>query len=104
MNDKENELYRILDVTISCCTFEDFPITREDVLGTCRKQNVVMTRSMVAMNILSAGFSYTTTANFLNRTEKAIRDMVKAGQNLTITSKAFRIANAESVLKLKDDR
>lgn len=32
MNDKENELYRILDITISCCTFEDFPITREDIL------------------------------------------------------------------------
>lgn len=108
MNDKQKELNRILDVTVECCTFDDseniLTITRDDVLGKSRKQNIVMTRCMVAMNILSAGFSYTTTANFLNRTEKAIRDMVNAGQNLTITSKAFRIANAESVLKLKDDR
>lgn len=40
MNDKEKELWRVIDNVIKCCAIElpsgELSITREDVLGTSR--------------------------------------------------------------------
>lgn len=51
MNDKERELWRVIDNVIKCCamTNEDgsLSITKEDVLGKSKEENLVMTRCMV---------------------------------------------------------
>ena len=51
MNDKEKELWRVIDNVIKCCAIElpsgELSITREDVLGKSRAENLVMTRCMV---------------------------------------------------------
>lgn len=61
MNDKEKELWRVIDNVIKCCAIElqngELSITREDVLGKSRAENLVMTRCMVVEQMIHAGFS-----------------------------------------------
>lgn len=51
MNDKEKELYSIIDNVVKCYAIElpdgTFSITNENVLGKSRAENIVMTRAMV---------------------------------------------------------
>lgn len=58
MNDKEKELWRVIDNVIKCCAIElpngELSITREDVLGKSRAENLVMTRCMVVEQIRQA--------------------------------------------------
>lgn len=64
MNDKEKELYRVIDNVVKCCAIElpdgTLSINREDVLGKSRAENLVMTRAMVVEQMLHAGFSVMT--------------------------------------------
>lgn len=63
MNDKEKELWRVIDNVIKCCAIElqngELSITREDVLGKSRAENLVMARCMVVEQMIHAGFSIT---------------------------------------------
>lgn len=47
MNDKEKELWRVIDNVIKCCAIElpngELSITREDVLGKSRAENLGVT-------------------------------------------------------------
>lgn len=107
MNNKENELYRIVDYVVSCCaTHVDdsgrMSVTREDVLGRSRSENVVMTRCILVNQIIGAGYSTTTAAQLLKRTPHAIRHLLDVGNQYEHTSRAYRIANAEATLKCKE--
>ena len=66
MNDKEKELWRVIDNVIKCCAITNpdgtLNITREEVLGKSRAENLVMTRCMVVEQMIHAGFSVTTIA------------------------------------------
>lgn len=79
MNDKEKELWRVIDNVIKCCAIElpdgKLSITREDVLGKSRAENLVMARCMVVEQMIHAGFSITTIATVLNRTVSAVRHL-----------------------------
>lgn len=81
MNDKEKELWRVIDNVIKCCaitnTDRTLSITRKEVLGKSRAENLVMTRCMVVEQMIRAGFSVTTTAQVLNRTVQAVRHLKK---------------------------
>ncbi len=72
MNDKEKELWRVIDNVIKCCAIElqngELSITREDVLGKSRAENLLMARCMVVEQMIHAGFSITTIATVPNRT------------------------------------
>lgn len=107
MNNKQKELNKILDTVVECCSFESdddiITVSRDDVIGKSRKQNIVMARCMVALNIVSFGYSVSTCATFLHRTEHAVRDMIVNAHSLLETSRAFRIANAEVTIKLKEE-
>lgn len=107
MNNKETELWRIVDIVVECCATkvkEDgtMSLTREDVLGKSRAENVVMTRCILVMMIIGAGYSVTTAAQLLGRTPHAIRHLLDIGHNYHISSRAFRIASAEATLMCKD--
>lgn len=82
MNDKEKELWRVIDNVIKCCAIElqngELSITREDVLGKSRAENLVMARCMVVEQMIHAGFSITTIATVLNRTVSAVRHLSKS--------------------------
>ena len=107
MNDKEKLLYAILDNTISCCELEvsgtgTLSITREDVLGKSRAENLVMTRCILAAQLVHAGYSITTIAGLLNRSIPAVRHLVRMDRDYIDTSRAYRIASAQATLLNKD--
>ena len=107
MNDKEKMLMQIVDIVVECCATQvnesgRMSVTKEDVLGTSRAENVVMTRCILAMMVVGAGYSVTTTAMLMNRSVHAVRHMVEVGQQYHMSSRAFRIAFAEATLKCKD--
>lgn len=102
MNDKEKELWRVIDNVIKCCAIElpsgELSITREDVLGKSRAENLVMTRCQM----IHAGFSITTIATVLNRTVPAVRHLCKMAYTYLITSRVYRLATAQATLLNKD--
>ena len=106
MNDKEKELWRIIDNVIKCCAITNpdgtLSITREEVLGKSRAENLVMTRCMVVEQMIHAGFSITTTAQVLNRTVQAVRHLEKLAFNYLKTSRVYRLATAQATLLNKD--
>ena len=62
MNDKETELYRIVDSVVSCCATQidaegHVNLTAEDVLGKSRAENVLMARCILVGEISGAGYS-----------------------------------------------
>lgn len=107
MNNKSKELYNILNIVVECCAFQisedgTMSITKDDILGKSRAENVVMTRCILVHQLIDAGYSITTCAQLLNRTIPAIRHLITLGYDYLKTSKAYRIANAEVILKCKD--
>ena len=106
MNDKEKELWRIIDNVIKCCAITTLDgtlsITREEVLGKSRSENLVMTRCMVVEQMIHAGFSITTTAQVLNRTVQAVRHLEKLAFHYLKTSRVYRLATAQATLLNKD--
>ena len=106
MNDKEKELWRIIDNVIKCCAITTLDgtlsITREEVLGKSRSENLVMTRCMVVEQMIHAGFSITTIAHVLNRTVQAVRHLEKLAFNYLKTSRVYRLATAQATFLNKD--
>lgn len=55
MNKKEELIWRVIDNVISCCAVTRIDgaksITREDVVGKSREENVVLTRCLVVEQI-----------------------------------------------------
>ena len=106
MNDKEKELWRVVDNVVKCCAMTNddgsLSITKKDVVGKSRAENVVMTRCMVVEQMLHAGFSVTTVANVLNRTVPAIRHLRKLAMDYLSTSRVYRLATAQATLLNKD--
>lgn len=107
MNDKEKLLYAILDNTIKCCAVEvdgteTLSITRNDVLGKSKAENLVMTRCILATQLHRSGYSMTTIAGLLNRTVPAICHLLKMDRDYTDTSRAYRIASAQATILNKD--
>lgn len=106
MNDKEKELWRVIDNVIKCCAITTLDgtlsITREEVLGKSRAENLVMTRCMIVEQMIHAGFSVTTTAQVLNRTVQAVRHLEKLAFNYLKTYRVYRLATAQATLLNKD--
>ena len=57
MNKKEELIWRVIDNVISCCAVTRIDgaksITREDVVGKSREENVVLTRSLVVEQMVN---------------------------------------------------
>lgn len=106
MNDKEKEMYRVIDNVIKCCAIElsdgSFSINKEDVLGKSRAENIVMARAMVVEQMLHAGFSTTTIAQILNRNVVSIRHLRQLAYDYLSMSRVYRLATAQATLLNKD--
>lgn len=61
MNKKEELIWRVIDNVISCCAVTRIDgaksITREDVVGKSREENVVLNRCLVVEQMVHAGFT-----------------------------------------------
>lgn len=99
MNKKEELIWRVIDNVISCCAVTRIDgaksITREDVVGKSREENVVLTRCLVVEQMVHAGFTISTIAFILNRTVQAIRHLLKISNDYYESSRAFRLATSE---------
>lgn len=107
MNDKAKFLYGIIDATIECCSMEiddegTMSLTIDDVLGSSRRENVTMTRCICVMILATSGYSITTISKLFGRTPHSIRHILAKSKDYYETSRAFRIAHAEAVLKCRD--
>ena len=100
MNNKQKYLNKILDVCVKCCAYVmndgNTSITKEDILGKSRNENVVMTRCIAVVMMIQAGFTITTCAELMNRTSPAIRHMVQLDRQFAQTSRVYRIANRQA--------
>ena len=100
MNQKQQELNRILDTVVSCCatSYDDgtVSLTRSDVIGRSRSEVVVMTRAILVEMIIAAGYSTMTAAALLQRDVHSIRYLMSLGSRLRQTSRAYRIAADEA--------
>ena len=90
---------------VRCCATEvdgEMSVSREDVLGKSRAENLVMTRCILACQLVYAGYSVTTAALLLHRSVPAVRNMLRMDRCYRETSRAYRIASAEATLLCKD--
>ena len=106
MNDKETALYNIVDIVVACCATEIaegvMSLTRDDVLGSSRNENVCMTRTILVNQLLWAGFSVTTVATLLNKTTHAVRHIQRKHDDYVKSSRAYRIADSEATIRCRD--
>lgn len=106
MNDKESALYSIVDIVVACCATEIkngvMSLTRNDILGKSRNENVCMARTILVNQLLWAGFSVTTVATLLSRTPHAIRHIQQKHNDFVSSSRAYRIALSEATIKCKE--
>ena len=96
-------IYNVLRIVVECCITdidEQDQLTPEAMLGPSRLENVVMTRCIFATQMLFAGYSKTTIARVLHRSERAVGNMLE--HQFRIQSYAYRIAEAESTIKLRE--
>lgn len=97
-------IYEVLRIVVECCVIdidEESQLTPEEVLGASRAENVVMTRCIFATQMLFMGFSKTTTARILHRTERAVGNMLEQAHQFRMISYAYRIAEAENTIRLR---
>lgn len=107
MNDKETILHRIVEIVVDCCAMQvdesgKMSVTVEDVLGTSRCENVVMTRCILVRVMYFCGYSLTTAAQLLKRTTPAVRHMMQIAQTFHLSSGAYRTAESEAERRCKE--
>lgn len=97
MNKKEELIWKVIDNVISCCAITRIDgaksITREDVVGKSREENVVMTRCLVVEQMVHAGFTISTIAFIINRTVQATRHLLKMSTNYYDDDPQYRSRN-----------
>lgn len=71
-------------------------VNRDDVLGSSRETNTVMTRCILVSSILDAGYSVSTAAALLGRTARGIRHLLALDRHYWRTSCAYRTAVEEA--------
>lgn len=93
MNNKENELNRIVDAVVRCCGMSgNDSITRNKLLSKCKEANVVMARSILVCAVLAAGYTISTCTLLIGCTPQTARALFTKDTELVHTSNAYRIA------------
>lgn len=104
MNEKQKFIYDILDICVGECSIdicEETNVTNEQVLSKCKNENVIMTRCIYVTMMVFMGYSKTTIAAVLGRSEQAIRDILSVAHEYRKTSWAYRVAEAKCTLKIE---
>lgn len=104
MNEKDYELNRIISIVVNCCKssiWSDKSMTREDLLGKSKNENVCMARAILVSQLINAGFTISTISGLLRRTAQGIRHIIKSNYSLLKSSRAYKIASGEVQEKCK---
>jgi len=100
MNNKEQEVYRIVDIVITCCAFGgNEESLRKSVLSKARDENTVLTRCMLARMLAFVGYSNATISALLHRTPAQVRNMLEVARDLRTHNRCYRIAEDEAMKK-----
>lgn len=105
MSDKQDLIDNVLRVVVDCCKVDvdGFDIiTKDEILGDCRNENACMTRCIFVSQMMFIGFSRSTISALLHRSEKSVDRILKKAHEYRITSYVYRLAEAESTIKLKE--
>lgn len=98
MNDKEKELYKIVDIVIACCAMGgNEQELRQRVLNGSRDDNTVLTRCMLARMLAFAGYSNATIAMLLHKDQRSVRNMLESARDCRNTRRSYRIAEDEAL-------
>ena len=97
-NNKQNELNKIIENCISCCTTQEGTkqVVKEKVLGKARSINIVMTRCVCVNQLIQAGYNICTIAEALHKTPTSIRKIKRVSSVFEKFSKAYQIALNEA--------
>lgn len=104
MNEKDYELNRIISIVVNCCKssiWSDKSMTREDLLGKSKNENVCMARAILVSQLINAGFTISTISGLLRRTAQGIRHIIKSNYSLLKSSRAYKIASGEVAERCK---
>lgn len=102
MNKKEETIYKILDIVIEeCVVTDDEALRKEDILGKCKRENVCMTRCIFVTMLRYMGYSVSTIASIVHRSEQSVSDILNCDHQYRIKSPAYLIAEAECIVKLE---
>ena len=98
MNKKDFELDRVITIVLECCKSNICSIgqmTREELLGKSKNENVCMARAILVSQLVKAGFTISTISGLLRRTAQGIRHIIKTNYMLLKSSRAYKIASGE---------
>ena len=98
VNNKQNELNKIIENCISCCITQEGTdqVVKEKVLGKARSINIVMTRCVCVNQLIQAGYNICTIAEALHKTPTSIRKIKRVSTLFEKFSKAYKIALNEA--------
>lgn len=104
MSDKQDLIDEVLQIVVDCCNVEvdgEHVITKAEIVSKRRDDAVCMTRCIFVAQMMCLGFSRTTIAKVVHRSERSIGDLLKKAYEYKKTSYAFRLADAEATLRMK---
>src|SRR5574344_1395292 len=105
MNIKDYTLSRLIDIVVDCCksaVYSDTTVTKEELLGSSKNENVCMARAILVCQLIDAGYTITTISHLLKRTVQGIRHIIKANYSLLKSSRAYKIASGEVTERCKE--
>lgn len=101
VNEKDAIKRKVLDIVIEECDSADAPVTAEDVKGRKKTENVCMTRCILVTQLMFMGYSRTSIANFIGRSEQSISNILDAAHQYKIRSWAYRKTEAKTTLRIE---
>ena len=105
-NNKDNAMNKVIDIVVDCWATDlgngQKSLTRDDVLGKRKDENICMTRTILVNQLLWAGFTVSTVSALLHRTPQAIRRINAQNTSYIASSRAYRIALSEATIRCKD--
>lgn len=108
MNKKEELIWRVIDNVISCCAVTRIDgtksITREDVVGKSREENVVLDRCLVVEQMVHAVFTISTIA-FLQHANYVVEHIEDYKNQITRCEEVLKELNPQFAKdKARDER
>ena len=103
MNEKESIIYQVLEIVVEECTStinEEVVVTKEDVLGKCKRDNVKMTRCIFVAQLKCLGYSNATIAAVLKRQPKAVPEILSTAYEYKKASRCYRNTDARCTLRV----
>lgn len=105
MSDKQELIDEVVAIVVDCCAIDvdgEHVITKEEIISKSRDENICMARCILVAQLMCLGFSRTTTARVIHRSERSIGDILRKAYEYKKTSYAFRLADAEATIRMKD--